>query len=149
MITIKNTQRRVAINTEQLAEDTQKLLDALGYGDFDIGIWITTDQTMRSYNKRYRHKDHTTNILSFPYHADIKPGDRINPMSPEDKNLGDLLLSAAYIQREARELKQPLAQHLRMLLIHGVCHLLGYDHDTSAQYTAMNAEEQRLAKLLA
>ncbi len=149
MITIKNTQRTVTINTKQLAADAQKLLDALGYSDFDIGIWITTDQTMRSYNKRYRHKDRTTNILSFPYHANIKPGDRITPTCPEDKNLGDLLLSAAYIQREVRELKQPLADHLRMLLIHGICHLIGYDHDTSAQYAAMHAEEKRLAKLLA
>ena len=56
MITIKNTQRKIKISVSQIKKNLEKMLDVAGYPDFDIGIWFTTDKTIRAYNKKYRKK---------------------------------------------------------------------------------------------
>ena len=80
-------------------KDTQTFLTTLGYEEFDLGIWITTDATIQKYNREYRHKDKPTDILSFPYHDKLKAGKRIKVQEPEDENLGDLIISAAYVKK--------------------------------------------------
>ncbi len=148
MITIKNTQRTVPVTIEAVRNDTDRILQLLGYALFDIGIWITTDKTIRAYNKRYRGKDKATDILSFPFWPDLKAGQRIKPTSDEEKNLGDLIISAPYLEREARQYGVSFDERMRVLLVHGICHLLGYDHERDEDYATMRAQEQKvLAKL--
>lgn len=148
MITIKNTQRTVKLDTETIRADIQRILDILDYSDFDIGLWLTTDKTIRFYNATYRHKDKATDILSFPYHTELKAGKRIKITMPEDKNLGDLIISVAYVQRAAQELKTSLEARLQVLLVHGICHLLAYDHITDSDYRRMRAKEAYILKKL-
>ena len=149
MITILNKQRKISLDSEQMHAIMQKILDILNYSDFDIGILLTNNKTIRDYNRSYRNKDKPTDILSFSYHPDLKPGKRIRVKTEEDKNLGDLILSLEYIKKEAEKLNVSLDERLKVLLVHGVCHLLGYDHVTDAQWRSMRAKEAVILKKLA
>lgn len=148
MITIKNTQKKIAVDVAQLKKDAQTILDALDYSDYDLGIWLTTNATMRKYNKEYRQKDKTTDVLSFAYYPNLKPGERIEPCCDEDKNLGDLILAPEYIFNDLDRWGTTFEKHLQTLLVHGICHLLGYDHENDHDYKAMHKKELALLKKL-
>lgn len=148
MITIKNTQQTITIDTEQLKKDAQTLLDDLRYSDFDLGIMLTSTQTMRRHNREFRGKDRATDILSFPHHPDLKAGKQITPETDDDKNLGDIILCPEYISGDAPNWGHTFEQRIRVLLVHGVCHLLGYDHIKDDDNEVMKVEEERLLKLL-
>ena len=148
MIQIKNTQRKIPINEPQLEADLQVILRALKYSDFDISVLITTNKNIRAYNRTYRHKDTPTDILSFPYHPDVQAGKRVRVSHEEDKNLGDLIISAERVAHDAQELKVTLDARMRRLVAHGVCHLLGYDHIIDADWRRMRAKEGFLLKTL-
>jgi rRNA maturation RNase YbeY len=145
MITIKNSQKTTAINLSALRRTVQTMLKKAGYPDFDLGIWLTTNATIRRYNKKYRGKDKATDILSFPFHADLKPGQKIKVSTEDDKNLGDIIISVAYAQKEAKPTwNRRFDEHLVALIAHGIAHLLGHDHETDKEWMAMQAVEHRL-----
>ncbi len=99
-------------------------------------ILLTDDESLRDLNHRFRGKDMATNVLSFP--APPNPGG----------HLGDIALAFEICDLEARAQAKPLADHLRHLVIHGVLHLLGHDHQDDDEALVMEAlETQRLAKL--
>lgn len=148
MITIRNTQRKIKINLTKLKQNAQKILDALDYADFDLGIWLTTNNTIQKYNREYRNKDKPTDILSFPFHPKLKAGERITVKSPDDKNLGDLIIAPEYVKTHAKKLGIAFEQHMEVLLVHGICHLLGYDHSKDKDYEIMGKKEQMLLKKL-
>lgn len=147
MITIRNTQRTLKISSPQLRKTAQRMLKALGYADFDLGIWLTTNKTIRHYNKAFRHKDKPTDILSFPYHEHIKPGEKIRVLNPEDKNLGDLIISLEYVQKDAAvRWERFFDDHMTVLLAHGIAHLLNYDHINDDDFAVMQKVERKLLK---
>ena len=146
MITIRSTQRKIKCDTQQLTADAQALLKFLNYEDFDLGILLTTEATIQKYNRDYRHKDKPTDILSFPYHTDLKAGKRIKVTMPEDKNLGDLIIAPAYVVKDAAKLGITFESRMQRLLVHGICHLLGYDHIEDADYAIMLKKEMGLLK---
>ena len=148
MIIIKTTQRKISLDIDQLKKDAQTILRILRYEDYDLGIWLTTNKTIRFYNRTYRHKDKPTDILSFSYHPTLKAGERIKAKMPEDKNLGDLIISVEYVQRVACEMKVDLYKRMQVLLVHGICHLLGYDHERDEDYRVMHRKELALLKHL-
>lgn len=143
MITLKNRQRRFSLDLKKIENTVERILMLLKYQEFDIGILLTTNATIRKYNAQYRHKDKATDILSFSYHQ-LTPGQRIQVTEEEDKNLGDLILSIEYIDKHKQD--QSLEDRLTILLIHGICHLLGYDHETDADWRSMRAKEAYLLK---
>ena len=147
MITIKNSQRKIKINITQLKRDAQKILDALDYADFDLGILLTSNKTMRAYNKKYRGKDKPTDVLSFSYHP-VKAGARIKAKTDEDKNLGDLIIAPEYVMNDLPKWETTFEKHLQQLLVHGICHLLGYDHIDDKDYKVMHKQEMGLLKKL-
>ena len=144
MITITNEQAAVAIDTGKLEAQAQKLLSFLGYSDFDLGILLADSATMHRYNKKYRDKDRPTDILSFPYHDSLKAGETIMPASEDDKNVGDIILCPAYIQDDLKRWEQPFEKRMNVLLIHGILHLLGYDHIKDEEYEVMKQKEEEL-----
>lgn len=148
MITIKNRVKKVSVDTEKLHRDTQKILDLLGYSDFDIGILLTTNKAIQYYNATYRAKDKPTDILSFPYHPSLKAGERIQITTDEDKNLGDLIISLEYVFKDAPRWGHTFEQRMQVLLVHGICHLLGYDHIEDEDYAVMYKQEQFLLNAL-
>ena len=149
MITIKNTQRKIAVNTRKVIGDSEKMLKALGYESFDFGIWFTTNQTIRRFNKKYRNTNKPTDILSFPYHYNLKPGEKIKVAGPDDKNLGDLIISLEYVKVNAKKTwNRSFDEHLTALIAHGIAHLLGYDHITDNESELMQKIEKKLRKAI-
>jgi rRNA maturation RNase YbeY len=146
MITLHNRQRKIKIDTNWMRSVVSKIMKNTGYPTFDIGILLTNNATIRRYNKQYRSKDKATDILSFRYHADIKPHKPLVILDEDDKNLGDLILSLEYIQKAATEMNVSFEERLVVLLVHGICHLLGYDHETDADWRSMRAKEAFLLK---
>jgi len=141
MITIRVDDDLSHIDLPHLRDDVQKLMQLLDYEDFDLGIRLTTNEVIKQYNKEFRGKDVPTDILSFPYHTDLVVGERIVHQSEDDKNLGDIIISIEYVQDKASQDGQPLDNLLRILLVHGVCHLLGYTHDADDDYEVMQRKE--------
>ena len=148
MITIKNTQRTIPINVPQLKKNISKILKYLGYEDYDIGLWITTNQTTRKFNKQYRNKDKATGVLSFSYHPNLKPGERIKPLTDADKNLGDIIISPEFIKKDAPNWNQSFKERLDATIVHGICHLLGHTHQEDAEFEKMQKKEAKLLKLI-
>ena len=148
MVFLKNKVRSISINTKKLKEDAQKVLDILGYGDFDLSLFLTTNKTIRRYNRIYRKTDKPTDILSFPFYPDIKPGQRIKPQKPEEKILGDIIISLERVKQDAKKTGISRDHYLQRLLVHGICHLLGYTHDTPKDYQNMQKQEKLLLKAL-
>lgn len=148
MINIKNRQRKITLDVKRLEQDTQKVLDALKYTDFDIGILLTTNKTIQKYNREFRGKNKPTDILSFSCYPHLKAGDRIKTAYEDEKNLGDLIISVEYVHKAAQELGIPFEQRMRELVVHGICHLLGYDHEDDADYKKMRKKELFLLKEL-
>ena len=148
MINIQNKQRKFDIKNFKIEKKLNFLLDVLGYKKYDVGLLITTNKTIQSYNQTYRQKDKATDILSFPYHPQLKAGEKIVVKQPEDKNLGDMIISLEYVEKDAKNLDVTFLDRLDVLLVHGICHLLGYDHIIDADYLVMKEEEERLLELL-
>jgi probable rRNA maturation factor len=101
----------------------------------DLAIRVVGTKEGRSLNHHYRGKDYATNVLSFP--AELPEGVTV-PL------LGDLVICAPVVAKEAKEQKKPLAAHYAHLTIHGVLHLLGLDHDDPREADAMEAIEREL-----
>lgn len=149
MITIKNQQRKIKLDTKALARDAQTILQALEYGDFDIGIILVSTKKMHDFNKIYRQKDKPTDVLSFPFYPELEPGNRIEAGHEEEKNLGDILLCPEYVMNDLARWNQDFNTRMKVLLVHGICHLLGYDHIEDDDYKKMHAVEVTLLKKIA
>ncbi len=138
---LKNTNN---FDIENFKLQTQKALEVLGYGDFDLGIMLTTNATIKKYNNEYRNKDKATDVLSFPFHH-IPAGTKIKPLSDDDKNLGDMIISIEYVQAAAKKLGTTFEKRMNRMLIHSICHLLGYDHIQDDEFVIMIKKEKSLA----
>ncbi|OHB29710.1 MAG: rRNA maturation RNase YbeY [Phenylobacterium sp. RIFCSPHIGHO2_01_FULL_69_31] len=95
-----------------------------------VTLLLTDDESVRELNDRFRGKDSATNVLSFPA-----------PANPEE-HLGDVALAYGVCAREAAEQGKPLSHHLQHLTVHGVLHLLGYDHIGDDEAEAMEGLER-------
>jgi probable rRNA maturation factor len=105
-------------------------------GEFSLAIRIVDETEVRRYNRDYRDKDYATNVLSFP--AELPGG---LPEVLRNSQLGDLLICAPVVAREAGEQRKPETDHWAHLVIHGLLHLLGYDHQDDQEAAAMEALE--------
>jgi rRNA maturation RNase YbeY len=146
MVIVKNRQRTYAADSLELKKITEVMLDALGYPDFDVYILLTTDKAIQQYNRDFRQKDKPTDILSFPFHPDHKPGKKLRVTQDDEKNLGDIIISLAYVDRTACNWNRSFHDHLVALLAHGLAHLLNYDHQTDAEYRVMRRIENKLLR---
>jgi len=144
MILIKNNIKKIPLSNAAVQKKLQKILHVLEYDDFDVSVWFTTNTTMRFYNKKFRKKDAATDILSFPYHSELMPGKRIIVKNEEDKNLGDIIISLEFAKKNALEWDVSFLKAIDILLVHGIVHLLGYDHKTEKDHKMMQAYEQEL-----
>ena len=105
----------------------------------DLAIRVVDAAEGRALNRHYRGKDHATNVLSFP--ADLPEG---LPEGVRLPLLGDLVLCAPVIAREADEQGKPLAAHYAHLTVHGTLHLLGWDHGDDVEAEAMEQLEREI-----
>lgn len=107
--------------------------------DTEIVIRIVDEAESAQLNGQYRHKKGPTNILSFPFEA---------PVGIELNLLGDLVICAPVVAREAIEQHKPLAHHWAHIIVHGVLHLLGYDHLDDDEAEQMEGKEIEILKKL-
>jgi probable rRNA maturation factor len=123
------------------AQDTiRNAIAAAASAPSGIAIVLTDDAAMRALNKRWRGQDKPTNVLSFP----------AQPMPGEDgaRHLGDIVISFETMVAEAARDEKPFAHHLAHLAVHGYLHLLGHDHETDRDASAMERlETQILARI--
>ena len=119
-----------------VAEVGAKLTDSLEFPTAKARacIALSSDEGVRILNKQFRSLDKPTNVLSFPGH---------NPIihSRHELNLGDIILAEETLVREAAEMGIPVGHHFRHLLLHGLLHLMGYDHETDTEAAEMEALE--------
>jgi probable rRNA maturation factor len=108
----------------------------------EISILLADDATVQDLNREHRGKDQPTNVLSFP----IGPGE--DPAGAPVM-LGDVVLASGVILREASAQGKTVAAHLRHLVVHGVLHLLGYDHETDPDAESMESLEVDILETLA
>ena len=107
----------------------------------DLAIRIVGAKEGRALNRHYRGKDHATNVLSFP--ADIADGVKL-PKGVVMPLLGDIVLCAPVVAREAKEQKKPLAAHYAHMTVHGALHLLGWDHQDAREAECMEQLEREI-----
>ncbi len=122
--------RRVLADAPELASDTPAT----------AAIALSSDAAVRRLNAAYRGKDAPTNVLSFP--APEPPADLPDDGLPRE--IGDVILAVETLLAEATAAGIPPAHHFQHLLIHGVLHLIGYDHQTDDEAEAMEALETAL-----
>jgi probable rRNA maturation factor len=101
----------------------------------DLALRIVGTKEGRALNRHYRGKDYATNVLSFP--AELPEGVRL-PL------LGDIVLCAPVVAREAKEQKKALAAHYAHLTVHGTLHLLGWDHEDPREAECMEQLERTI-----
>lgn len=120
----------------------QKALLALGLTDAELSILIVNDSRMRGLNLMYRGKDRTTDVLAFS----MKEG-KYSGINPDI--LGDIVISANTAKRQAEEKGHGLYDEIALLLIHGMLHLTGYDHERGKkEELRMRKKERVLLKLI-
>ena len=109
------------------------------FSGWEVGVTLTDEAAIRALNREHRGFDRPTNVLSFPLECPAPDAPRNG--SPAGGLLGDIVVSGETVDREAQAaVKQP-ADHLIHLIVHGMLHLLGYDHESDAEATEMERLE--------
>jgi probable rRNA maturation factor len=117
------TRREVATFVRKVLLVLEKM-DALDDEITDVSIAFVDDDAMKTLNRKFRHKNKTTDVLTFP--ADETYGDPRRKGKP----LGDIVISVDQARRQATDEKHSLATEVRYLMLHGILHALGHDHET-------------------
>lgn len=107
-----------------------------------VTLAFVDDDQMRELNRRYRRKDHTTDVLSFGERVPFRErgagaARRVRPDPDGIIRLGDVVISAAQARRQARRRRAPLVREIAFLGAHGLLHLLGFDDETPSGYREM------------
>lgn len=134
MIEAVNRQRKTKIDTEAWQAFAARAVDAIGRGGSSVTIAFVSDKTIRELNRQFRGVAKTTDVLSFP--SD----------DPDASNLGDIAISVDTASVQAKENGLTLDEEVAQLILHGLLHLCGYDHETDNG--EMNRLELRLRKKL-
>jgi len=137
---ITNHQTRVRVALAPLERYFSCVLRVLGLSSDAASVRFVNDSQMASWNQEYRGKRGSTDVLSFPAsnsenHArrrtlQIRNGRRRTRSAPRNEYLGDIAISPTIARRNARRFGRTLAHELQILILHGVLHLMGYDHET-------------------
>ncbi len=133
---IVNNQRKIKIDREifqTFADNVSKRISETEGKDFTVAF--VSDKKMRELNNNFRGKNSTTDVLSFPFEA--------GEFDAEDNNLGDIAISLEQAERQAQENNLDLETEIKQLILHGILHLCGYDHETDSGEMNMRELELR------
>lgn len=123
----------------ELESFVEKILTALDIRQCEMSISLANDETIRELNNEYRGKDRATNVLSFPQ-LELTPGEP----PPKGEHIGDIMVSLETIKHEAETQNISFESHLHHMIVHGILHLLGYDHQEDKEAETMEALEKKL-----
>ena len=119
--------------------DFQLWADAASELHSELGVRIVGVAECVKLNQKYRRVNYPSNVLAFPFDS---------AMTSEQSYLGDIVMTASLIEKEAQEQKKPIQNHWAHLFIHGLLHLSGYQHNTPQQAKQMEAQESKIMKKL-
>jgi probable rRNA maturation factor len=118
------------------------ILNALDYHDAELSILIVDDPQIAILNKKYLHRNGPTNVIAFPMRTD-----QFSNINPE--LLGDVVISIETAEKEGKNIGISMEERFTQLLVHGILHLLGYDHETSEQEAdKMEKKSEEILKLI-
>jgi probable rRNA maturation factor len=150
---IINRQRRVRLDVKSLEDFLGRVQGALRLSSREVTVCLVSDATMARMNRAFRHKPGPTDVLSFPANgpsarqgAEQAGRRRKGRRLARNAYLGDIAISPETAQRNARRLARTLPQELRVLILHGMLHLAGYDHETD--HGEMDRLERKLRRPL-
>ena len=142
-IQIENNQNKIKIQRRKIRSTVVKLLKIMDLANNELSITFVDDNAIKQLNLRYLQRDNPTNVLSFS----LQEGEygNINPHI-----LGDIVISTETAQRDAIKGELSLSEEIDFLIIHGLLHLLGFNHEktTKAQTTKMQIKERELFGML-
>jgi probable rRNA maturation factor len=122
---IINQQRKIKIETDGFQKFAERAVDAINEAKGkDLTVAFVSDRRIKELNNIFRDKNKTTDVLSFPYEPD-----RYDYLETENF-LGDIVISVEQAERQARENNLTLDTEIKQLILHGILHLVGYDHET-------------------
>lgn len=123
MLEIVNNQRKVKIESKTFQEFAERAINSIAEAENNSAtIAFVSDRKMRQLNNDFRGKNTTTDVLSFPFQAD--------EFETAENNLGDIVISVERAKRQALENGLALETEIKQLILHGILHLCGYDHET-------------------
>lgn len=125
-----------AVIAERAALATYAAVSEPETGAAVVTIALADDATLQDLNREWRGKDKPTNVLSFPSGDEMSPGGAVL--------LGDVILARQTLLREAGEQEKPPASHLAHLVVHGILHLMGWDHETPDDAQEMETLEREI-----
>ena len=141
-VLLRNDHPDINIDYTDLENIVGKVMDHLGCLNSEVSILLTRDKDIRLLNKDFRSIDQPTDVLSFPQNQDE------DPSIPGEKFLGDIAVSLDTAKIQANEHGLVLKEEIVLLLIHGILHLLGYNHEISKQEDKkMRSKTRELFKL--
>ena len=118
-----NQQRKIKLNPEPFQTFTRNVIKTISEArGKSVTIAFVSDRKMRELNKMFRGKNSTTDVLSFPFEAD--------EFETDEQNLGDIVISVEQATRQADENNLDFETEIKQLILHGILHLCGYDHET-------------------
>ncbi len=134
-IFVSNRQRTFKVSPKFLISVAEAILSRVGQKSGELSIVLLNDPAMRKLNSQYRGKDCSTDVLAFPQDLSLNVPEHL---------IGDVIISLQTAARQAKERKSVLRNELVRLLIHGILHLLGYDHEKSLQEATRMKNKERL-----
>ena len=146
---ILNRQKKVPLAEQPLSEFLDKILHELNFPQAEVAIAFVSDAEMAKWNQNFRHKKGPTDVLSFPALSKRRAKrKRAVVKSPVTTGafLGDIAIAPETARRFAKENGRTLDNEIRILMLHGVLHLMGYDHESKSDFGQMNRIEQRLRR---
>lgn len=141
---IVNRQRRVPVAIPPLRKFYERARQELGFAPESVTIELISDRAMARLNETYRKKRGPTDVLSFPANGSDQTNGRRAPH--EHEYVGDIAISPETARRNARRFSRSLPEEMRILILHGMIHLAGFDHETDRG--EMDRLERRLRKRL-
>ncbi|XP_004631875.1 endoribonuclease YbeY isoform X1 [Octodon degus] len=146
-LVIRNLQRVIPIRRVPLRRNVEIVRNILRVEKFDLGIIFLDNKNIQHINGIYRKKNIPTDVLSFPFHENLKAGEIPQPGFPDDYNLGDIFLGVEYIFQQCKE-KEDYYDVLTVTATHGLCHLLGFTHNSETEWQKMYLQEKQVLEEL-
>jgi probable rRNA maturation factor len=135
-VSVLNRQDRVPVERRKIGAAARRILKTLGYEGYELTVVLVDDREITRLNRQYFRRNRPTNVISFPLMDD-------SPVSLRSRILGDVVISAETAQRDTGEAGEKTQDEILFLMIHGILHLAGYDHEGSvAERRKMEAKEK-------
>ena len=146
-LVVRNLQKVVQVDTKLLKSDVSFLQHLLGISAYDTSVICISKSRMKYLNTQTRSSDHVSEVLSFPYYENAYNGRLPTPTDPCDFNLGDIYLCPPLIAEKCPERGISLHVNIIRYVAHGLCHLMGYRHDTDRNWKIMFKKEKEILSM--